>query len=132
MTSLRNVKLRDILDPSPATASPDESASSAWERMRSLKVNHLVVLKDRLIVGVLSRRDLSGPAGGTHRRMGRRVGELMRGPVITASPTTALRSAVLTIRRKQIDCLPVVRRGKMVGIVTVSQLLGLLERELAK
>ena len=132
MTKLRDLKLRDILDPSPATTSPDESASTAWERMQALKVSHLVVLKDRLIVGVLARRDLSGPAGGTHRRMGRRVGELMRSPVITASPTTTLRRAVVTIRREQIDCLPLVTRGKMVGIVTVSQLLGLLERELAK
>jgi CBS domain-containing protein len=35
------------------------------------------------------------------------------------------------MRRRGVGCLPVVERHKLVGLVTVSQLLGVLERTLA-
>ncbi|HEY8086735.1 MAG TPA: CBS domain-containing protein, partial [Polyangiaceae bacterium] len=87
------MKLREILHGEPPTASPDESAAGAWDRMRALEVDHLVVLKGGELVGVLSRHDLTGPAGGTHRRMGRRVADLMRPDVVKASPATDVRRA---------------------------------------
>ena len=84
------MKLREILDDSPVTASPDESAGAAWERMRSQDTAHLVVIKDDRVVGLVSRHDLGGPAGGAHRRMGRRVADLMQRDVVTATPETSV------------------------------------------
>jgi len=124
------VKVREILHGEPPTAAPDESASSAWERMHEERVNHLVVLKAGRVVGLVSKDDLSGPAGGSHRRMGRRVADLMRREVPTVSPETDLRRAVTRMRRNALACLPVVQRGRLVGAVTVSDLLTLLERQL--
>ena len=124
------MKVREILHGEPPTAAPDESASSAWERMHEERVNHLVVLKAGRVVGLVSKDDLSGPAGGSHRRMGRRVADLMRREVPTVSPETDLRRAVTRMRRSAVVCLPVVDRGRLVGAVTVSDLLTLLERQL--
>jgi CBS domain-containing protein len=36
------------------------------------------------------------------------------------------------MRRRGIGCLPIVERDRLVGLVTVSQLLGVLERALAQ
>lgn len=124
------MKVRDILVARPVTAAPEESAATAWERMQTADVSHLVVLKDGQIVGILSRHDLGGPAGGTHRRMGRRVADLMRRDVVTATPETSVQRASMLMRRHGIGCLVVVVRGRLVGTVTVSRLLALLEREL--
>jgi acetoin utilization protein AcuB len=124
------MKVREILHGEPPTAAPDESASSAWERMHEAHVNHLVVLEEGRVVGLVSKEDLSGPAGGAHRRMGRRVADLMRRGVPTVSPETDLRRAVTRMRRNAVACLPVVERGRLVGAVTVSDLLTLLERQL--
>jgi acetoin utilization protein AcuB len=125
------VKLREILDDSPATASPDESAGTAWERMRNEDVAHLVVIKDGRVVGMVSRHDLGGPSGGAHRRMGRRVADLMRRDVITATPEMSVRRASMLMRKHRIGCLPVVARNQLVGAVEVSRLLALLEKHLA-
>jgi CBS domain-containing protein len=125
------VKLREILDDSPVTASPDESAGAAWERMRSQDTAHLVVIKDDRVVGLVSRHDLGGPAGGAHRRMGRRVADLMQRDVVTATPETSVRRASMLMRRHGIGCLPVVARDRLVGVVEVSRLLVLLEKRLA-
>jgi acetoin utilization protein AcuB len=125
------MKLREILDPNPVTISPDESAAVAWDRMHTRGVDHMVVLEENRVVGMLSRNDLGGPAGGTRRRMGRRVAELMRREVVTATPETSVKRASMLMRRHGIGCLPVITRDRLTGIVTVSDLLALLEKELS-
>lgn len=124
--------VRDIMDPRPPRAAPDEAAGVAWERMHELGVDHLVVVQDDRVVGVVSRHDLGGPAGGSHRRMGRRVADLMHKDVVTATPASSVRRATSLMRRRGIGCLPIVERDRLVGLVTVSQLLGVLERALGE
>lgn len=124
------MKLREILDDHPVTASPDESAGAAWERMRAKQVAHLLVMKDGRVVGLVSRHDLGGPAGGSHRRMGRRVADLMRLDVVTATPETSVRRAAMLMRKHGIGCLPVITRDRLVGVIEVAQLLALLENKL--
>jgi CBS domain-containing protein len=123
--------VRDIMDRRPPKAAPEEGAGVAWERMRELGVDHLVVVRGERVVGVLSRHDLAGPSGGSHRRMGRCVADLMHGDVVTATPAASVRRAASLMRRRGVGCIPVVERDKLVGLVTVSQLLGVLERKLA-
>jgi CBS domain-containing protein len=124
------IKVAEILDASPATGSPNEGASAAWERLKALGKQHLVVVRGQEVVGVLAAHDLSGPSGGAHRRMGRRVGELMRREVRSVTPSTSVRTAASRMRREGIECLPVVAGHKLVGVVTVADLLSLLERKL--
>lgn len=122
------MKVKEILRGEAPKALPHESAASAWKRMHELGVDHLVVESEGEIMGVVSRHDLSGPSGGTHRRMGRRVAELMRRDVITTSPNADVRRAAALMRRHGVSCLPVVARGRIVGVVAASDLLALLER----
>jgi CBS domain-containing protein len=125
------MRVKEILDDDPALASPNESAGVAWERLKALGKHHLVVVHGGRVVGVVSAHDLSGPAGGAHRRMGRRVGDLMRPDVRSVTPSTSVRTAAARMRREGIGCLPVLGAGKkLVGIVTVAQLLAVLERAL--
>lgn len=124
------MKVHDVIHGAPPTAAPEESAVSAWDRMHAEHVDYLVVVRQGRVEGLVSRQDLSGPSGGAHRRMGRRVADLMRRGVPTVSPGTDLRRAVARMRRDGIACLPVVERGRLVGAITVSDLLTVLERQL--
>src|SRR5579862_4049145 len=112
------MKLREVMQADVATASPEESATVAWERMSALDAEYLVVTKLGEILGVLSRRDLAGPARGTHRRMGRRVGDLMQRDVRTAAPGTSVARAAASKQKQRLGCLPIVERHKLVGLVT--------------
>ena len=125
------MKIHELLRDGAAapTATPDESASRAWDRMHELRVDHLAVVHDGKLVGVVSRHDLGGPAGGSHRRMGRTVGQLMHGELVTVTPEASVAHAASLMRRHGIGCLPVVRDGKLQGLITVGQLLELLERK---
>ncbi len=124
------MKVRDLTSSTAVTASPDEGAGSAWERMHALRTDHLVVMRDGQVVGVVSRHDLGGPSGGAHRRSGRRIGELMNTGVVAISPAATVERAAMLMRKHGIACLPVVDRDRLVGIITVGQLMEVFEREL--
>jgi CBS domain-containing protein len=122
------VKVGDLLQGEVATAAVNESASSLWDRMRKHGMTHVVVLREGSVVGVLSRRDMNGPSGGVHRRMGRAAGDLMSRDVVAVSPRTSIGRAASLMRQKDITCLPVLRGDKLVGLLTVGQLLEVLAR----
>ena len=122
------MKLRDVMRANVPTASPEESATVAWERMSALDADYLVVTKNGEILGVLCRHDLAGPAGGTHRRMGRRVADLMQCDVRTAAPGTSIARAAASMQKERLGCLPIVERRKLVGMVTTTDMLGILAR----
>jgi len=117
------MKLGDIMSKPVFTIAPHEAADTAWKRMRENHVKHLVVMRGDDAVGVISMHDVSGPQGGGHRRMGRCVADLMSKDVVTALPTTTLKRAALLMRDRAVGCLPVAQRGRIVGIVTIGDLL---------
>ncbi len=106
---------------------PETDADTAWDIMRRQQIDHLIVMRGRVIAGVLSDRDLGGRAGAP-LRTGRTVGDLMTKKVVSIGPDDTVRSAANLMRGRKISCLPVVENGRLAGIVTVSDLLRLIGR----
>lgn len=121
------MRLREIMVAPVITIAPDESAEAAWARMEFERVRHLVVTEGNRVLGVLSDRDLGGREGDQVRE-GRTVGELMTPQVATAKPGTTLRQAANMMSGRLIGCLPVVEDGRLVGIVTATDVLDELGR----
>jgi CBS domain-containing protein len=97
-------------------------APEAAERMRSSRMRHLVVVRGREIRGVVSDRDVVGAEDRT-------VGDLMVEDPVLASPDDTLRRAANLLRGRRVGCLPVVDgRGRLVGIVTTTDILDLVGR----
>lgn len=117
------MRLRDIMHTRVETVSPRESAAVAVERMRRAKIRHLVVQDGRKVVGVLSDRDVAGM--GSLRQV-ETVEKLMTSPAITGSPDLTLRQAANLLRGRMMGCLPILDDGKIVGIVTTTDLLEMI------
>jgi acetoin utilization protein AcuB len=100
--------------------SADQPAEEARARMRARRIRHLVVMRGPEVIGVLSDRDLA------ENIPGRTVGEAMTPSVVTANKTTTIREAANILRGRTIGCLPILEEERLVGIVTVSDLLTLL------
>lgn len=121
------MRLLDIMSTNVQTIGFEATARSAWEKMAASSIHHLVVLRERMVVGVISDRDLGGRYGAAFRDS-RTVGDLMTHHAVTGKPTTTVRQAANLMRGRSIGSLPVVENGKLVGIITVSDLLALLGR----
>jgi acetoin utilization protein AcuB len=124
------MRVQDVMTRGVETIDDQSSAESAFFSMRAKGIHHLVVKKGSVLVGVISQRDL-GLAEQDEFRQTRRVSDLMKSHVVTVGPEASVRQAANLMRGRSIGCLPVVQEGarkKLVGIVTVSDLLELLGR----
>lgn len=110
------MRLGEVMTHKVETVSPEESVDTAIRRMRSAKIRHLVVVRGRKVLGVLSDRDLGL---GTRES----VVDVMTEHAISASPDMTIRKAANLLRGRSVGCLPVMEGGKLVGIVTTTDLL---------
>lgn len=122
------MRVGDVMSPAVKTIAPDAAAEDAWRLMRAERIHHLVVNEGGTIVGVISNRDLGGTEAGTSGRAGRRVSAVMTAQTVTATPRTTLREAANLMRGRGIGCLPIVDGKRLVGILTVTDLLDLIGR----
>jgi len=123
------MRIQDIMSTEVLSVPPDLSLEEARARMQTRGCHHLLVFKDRRIVGVVSQRDL----GGTRpRALQGAVADVMTENVVTVSPETTIRQAANLLRGRSIGCLPVIDRERPVGIVTTTDLLELLGRGVEK
>jgi len=121
------MRVQEIMTGKVRTVPPTMAAIDAWELMKNGRIHHLVVTRGSEVVGVLSDRDAGGRAG-VAVRSGRTVGDLMTTKVVTIGETGTVREAANLMRGRTMGCLPVLRKGRLVGIVTTSDLLVLLGR----
>jgi acetoin utilization protein AcuB len=110
-----------------------DSIGHARRIMAKHRVNQLPVLDDGRLAGIVTDRDIRD-AYPTSMVIDRTkeidrfaesytVEEVMTYNVLTVTPTTPLLSAVKLLRRHRIGSLPVVEKGKLVGIITRSDIL---------
>ena len=114
------MQLREIMKSPVEVVGPGSSVADARGRMARSGIHHFVVERGREVVGIVSERDLDGAAPDAS------VEEIMSSPVISAPASMTVRDAAKLLRGRSIGCLPVVERGRPVGIVTIADLLTLL------
>jgi CBS domain-containing protein len=71
-----------------------------------------------------------GGRRGASIRANNAVADLMTAPAVTVEPTVTVRQAANLMRGRSIGCLVVVESARVIGIVTVSDLLELVGRGL--
>ncbi len=119
----RDMRVSQIMVSPVETIGMEEPAERAWERMRASGVRHLVVMDGKRIVGVVSDRDRSRPAGP-----GVTVADVMTRDPVTTTPHATVRELANALRGNVIGCVPVVDGERLVGIVTTTDVLDLVGR----
>lgn len=126
------MKVRDLMKSPVRSIERSETIGDALQKMRNHGIRHLPVLDDQHLVGIISLRDLSNPGlpGRWHQTpwlSGTPVEWVMKSPVITLSANAPLSQAASVMRAQRINCIPVLEGDRLVGIVTASDLLQLIE-----
>jgi acetoin utilization protein AcuB len=117
------MRIHEIMSKDVVAISPARAIEEAREAMRRARIHHLVVRDEGRIVGIVSDRDLAAARQGADT-----VAEVMVRDVATARPETTVKQAANLLRGRTVGCLPVVDGTRLVGIVTITDLLDLLGR----
>ena len=116
------MRLKEIMTTKVETVPPRESLERAQTRMRLRRIHHLVVVDRHQPVGIVTDEAIErGLVQGVAR-----VEDVMFRHVVTGTPETTVRQAANLMRGRAIGALPVLEKQKLVGIVTVADLLDLL------
>ncbi len=118
------MRVFEVMSENVATIDPQSPAAMAAQLMRSKGIHHLVVMRDGVLQGLVSARDL--PESVTTGRGRKNVEDVMQTHVVTVGPNTLTTRAANVMRGRAIGSLVVTQRGKVLGIVTVSDLLDLV------
>lgn len=102
---------------------PAASPRDAIGTMRKKGIRRLVVTQAEEVVGMVCHRDLTRAAErlGTNKQVAK-LSEIMKAPVITVSQDEPIENAARLMTRHHIGSLVVLHAGKLVGIITESDI----------
>ena len=149
------MKVSDIMTHPVITVTPETTVGEAAELMLEHRISGLPVVDAAgAVVGIVTEGDLLRRAEtGTERRRarwlefliapgrlaseyahahGRQVGEVMTDTVLTAGPDDPVADLIELMERRRIKRVPVIDRGRLVGIVSRANLVRALVRNLPR
>ena len=126
-----------IMMGSPVTLKPEDTLDLANDVISLGRIRHIPVVKDGRLVGLLSERDLMGRAATAIFGLKQKsksallksvlIKDIMKKKVVTVKPDTPITEAAHVMKQKKIGCVPVVRGGALVGLVTTTDILRYVE-----
>lgn len=127
------MELRDIMNRYPLTVQVSSDLALARQMMAWKGIRHLVVLDGAELAGVLSDRDVLAHLARHELETNPQVREAMTSNVQTAGPGDSLTEAAGRMSADKIGCLVVTERGRVVGLVTTTDVLAAeVRRAMAK
>ena len=113
----------DVMNPVPVSIDAASPVTAAAQRMLEHHIGMLPVMHGGGVVGVVTDRDLVLRVLAAGRNAGdTRVGDIATDWVVTVAPETPLEQVELLIEERRVRRLPVVSSGKLVGIVSQSDI----------
>ena len=102
---------------------PDALVFEALERLAEHDVGALVVMEGERLVGIVSERDYARKVILLGRRSNEaKVREIMTSEVLTVNPENSVEDCMSLMTERRIRHLPVVEDGKLVGIVSIGDI----------
>ncbi len=121
-SDLTTLKVADLMSRKPVSCAPEDTVQEAARMMREARVSSLGVVKDGELVGIITTRDMAQRVLAEGRDGSMTVAEVMTADPV-ALPPNALGSDILHMMlERRIGHLPVVEGGKLVGVITQTDL----------
>jgi acetoin utilization protein AcuB len=120
--------VEDVMSRALVTIAPAETLRAAFDLLLKNRIRHLPVVDGSALVGIVTDRDvkratpsvLSGIDRGEYDHVleTTKVGQVMTRDPVTVTPKTALKAAVEIFLTRRVGALPVVDDGRLVGILS--------------
>ncbi len=117
-------KLRKIMIENVITARPNDTVRKAVELMNLHGISSLIVVDSERPIGMVTERDMLNRILNKKKVIATaKVKDIMSKPVITASINMRAGDAARVMIKESIKKLPIVKKGKLVGLVSLTDLL---------
>ena len=117
------MQMLHVMTKHPETIGPGDLLLQAKEMMDAGGFRRLTVVDGGRVIGIITERDLREHGGYLNST---KVDVAMKAPVLTVDSHTSIEEAARMMLAKKIGGMPVVDAGKLVGIVTTSDMLSAL------
>lgn len=111
--------VREIMTAAPTTVAADTTITGVAERMRDDGIGMAVVTDGDNVLGVVTDRDLVVRALAEGTDPSTRVGDVLSGVTVSVSPDDDVQTAVSLMRERAVRRLPVVEKGRLLGVVSL-------------
>ena len=117
------ILVKDIMSSPALTIEENETAKAAGEKMKKHRKGCLLVTRNGKPVGIVSDSDLINKVLVKDKLASQvLVKEIMSSPLVTVRPDDNIVDAVNKIKKNNIHRLPVIDKGKIVGIISLSDI----------
>jgi len=122
-------QVRDAMVPEPGALEASATAQEAGERLSDPAVRAVLVCDEGRLVGVITRKTLVRDVVATGRDpRSTRVVEIAEPPLFTLDASLSLDDAYRALEEHDLERVPVVEEGRLVGVMSRS----VLQRRLAE
>ncbi|MFZ0965803.1 MAG: CBS domain-containing protein [Candidatus Bathyarchaeia archaeon] len=117
------VLVRDVMSKDIRVVRPDTSVKEVVATMNKFDIGSIVVVQGDRPVGIITERDilrrLVEPCLAPETLTARQI---MTSPVLTISETANIEETAKLMARKRVKKLPVINNGKLVGMITYTDI----------
>lgn len=114
--------VNQVMSKSVLTLDKSTSLQEAAEHMKKLNVGCVIVTEDDNSIGIITERDFVTKIAADGLPLFTEIKEVMSSPLITIDPEKTIWEASELMKEKLIHKLPVKDDGKIVGIITTSDI----------
>ena len=125
MDLARNLKTESVsrLHPTPPwQVAPDQTVAEAVQLMREKSIGCVLVCENGKLVGIFTERDLLRRVLARNKPLSMPVRECMSANPVTVQPKAPINTAIRLMEEGGYRHLPIVDRGKPVGLLSVKRI----------
>ena len=112
--------VKDIMTKTVASINLNQTIFEAAELMSSKGISCVLVTDGEVPVGVVTERDIVGRVVAKRKSLDLKVSVIMSSSLITIDPDASLKEAARLMSANRIRRLPVLKKNKLVGIISAS------------
>ena len=126
--------VRNHMTSNPYTVTVDATVAETLELMRAKRIRRVPVLKNGALAGIITERKLLevSPSSATtlsvfeinYLLAKTKIETIISKEVVTVGPDSLIEEAAVKMRESDVGGLPVMDKGKLVGIITETDLFG--------
>jgi len=123
-----SILVKDIMNKAVISVNPMTTSFQVAKMMKHGGIGAIIVKENKISTGIITDRDFATKISANNLPLDTPVQKVMSSPLITVNPTDSISSVAKTMSNKKVRKLAVSENGKIIGIITSTDLVNQLAK----